>query len=165
MTVDPWAYGALGLIETRGLVGAIEATDAGLKAADVRLLGTEKADAGLVTVKFVGEVAAVKAAVDAGTAAAERVGHLVSSHVIPRPHPEMTIAIADNDLLFKVGGPAEYNVTRGRFELKPVNQFEALTGWKKHERTGQLVNQDPKGNPDTIEREVKFTLDHEPGKK
>lgn len=74
-------------------------------------------------------------------------------------------AIADNDLLFKVGGPAEYNVTRGRFELKPVNQFEARTGWKKHEKTGQLVNQDPKGNPDTIEREVKFTLDHEPGKK
>ena len=70
--VDPWAYGALGLIETRGLVAAIEAADAGLKAADVRLLGTEKADAGLVTVKFVGEVAAVKAAVDAGSSAAER---------------------------------------------------------------------------------------------
>ena len=67
MPVDPWAYGALGLIETRGLVGAIEATDAGLKAADVKLLGTEKADAGLVTVKFIGEVAAVKAAVDAGS--------------------------------------------------------------------------------------------------
>jgi microcompartment protein CcmL/EutN len=97
VTLDPWAHGALGLIETRGLVGAIEATDAGLKAADVRLLGTEKADAGLVTVKFVGEVAAVKAAVDAGSAAAERVGHLVASHVIPRPHSEMNIAIADND--------------------------------------------------------------------
>ncbi len=95
--VDPWAYGALGLIETRGLVGAIEAADAGLKAADVRLLGTEKADAGLVTVKFVGEVAAVKAAVDAGSSAAERVGHLISSHVIPRPHPEMTVAVNDND--------------------------------------------------------------------
>jgi ethanolamine utilization protein EutM len=95
--VDPWAYGALGLIETRGLVGAIEAADAGLKAADVRLLGTEKADAGLVTVKFVGEVAAVKAAVDAGSSAAERVGHLISSHVIPRPHPEMTVAVNDSD--------------------------------------------------------------------
>jgi microcompartment protein CcmL/EutN len=96
--VDPWAHGALGLIETRGLVGAIEATDAGLKAADVRLLGTERADAGLVTVKFIGEVAAVKAAVDAGSAAAERVGHLISSHVIPRPHPEMTIAVADDSV-------------------------------------------------------------------
>jgi microcompartment protein CcmL/EutN len=97
MPVDPWAYGALGLIETRGLVGAIEATDAGLKAADVKLLGTEKADAGLVTVKFIGEVAAVKAAVDAGSAAAERVGHLVSSHVIPRPHPEMNVVVADDE--------------------------------------------------------------------
>ena len=97
MPVDLWAYGALGLVETRGLVGAIEATDAGLKAADVKLLGTEKADAGLVTVKFIGEVAAVKAAVDAGSAAAERVGHLVAAHVIPRPHPEMTVAIEDND--------------------------------------------------------------------
>ena len=97
MPVDPWAYGALGLIETRGLVGAIEATDAGLKAADVKLLGTEKADAGLVTVKFIGEVAAVKAAVDAGSAAAERVGHLVAAHVIPRPHPEMNVAVEDND--------------------------------------------------------------------
>lgn len=94
---DPWAYGALGLIETRGLVGAIEATDAGLKAAEVRLLGTERADAGLVTVKFTGEVAAVKAAVDAGAAAAERVGHLVSAHVIPRPHPELTVAVADHE--------------------------------------------------------------------
>jgi microcompartment protein CcmL/EutN len=97
VTPDPWAFGALGLIETRGLVGAIEATDAGLKSADVRLLGTEKADAGLVTVKFVGEVAAVKAAVDAAAAAANRVGHLISAHVIPRPHPEMTIAINDTD--------------------------------------------------------------------
>ena len=97
MTPDPWAFGALGLIETRGLVGAIEATDAGLKAADVRLLGTERADAGLVTVKFVGEVAAVKAAVDAAAAAADRVGHLVSAHVIPRPHPEMTSAVNDTD--------------------------------------------------------------------
>src|SRR4030095_16666410 len=95
--VDPWAYGALGLIETRRLVGAIEATDDGLKEADVRLLGTEKADAGLVTVKFVGEVAAVKAAVDAGSAAAERVGHLISVHVIPRPPPALTIAVNDND--------------------------------------------------------------------
>ena len=91
------AQNALGLLETKGLVGAIEATDAGLKAADVRLLGTEKADAGLVTVKFVGEVAAVKAAVDAAAAAAERVGHLLSAHVIPRPHSEMSLVVADTD--------------------------------------------------------------------
>jgi microcompartment protein CcmL/EutN len=88
---------ALGLIETRGLVGAIEAADAGLKAAEVRLLGTERADAGLVTVKFLGETAAVKAAVDAGAAAAERVGQLVSVHVIPRPHDELTIVVEDDE--------------------------------------------------------------------
>jgi microcompartment protein CcmL/EutN len=85
------------LIETRGLVGAIEAADAGAKAANVRLLGTERADAGLVTVKFLGEVAAVKAAVDAGAAAAARVGHLVSAHVIPRPHDELGVVAEDDE--------------------------------------------------------------------
>lgn len=92
-----WSEEALGLIETRGLIGALEAADAGLKAADVRLLGTERADAGLVTVKFVGDVAAVKSAVDAGAAAAEKVGHLVSVHVIPRPSPDIGLALADDE--------------------------------------------------------------------
>lgn len=82
-----WTEQALGLIETRGLVGAIEAADAGLKAAPVELLGTERTDPALITVLFAGDVAAVKAAVDAGAAAAERVGELVSVHVIPRPYP------------------------------------------------------------------------------
>lgn len=76
---------ALGLIETKGLIAAIEAADAGLKAADVKLLAKYKADAMLVTVQFVGEVAAVRAAVDAGTQAASKLGTVVSSHVIPRP--------------------------------------------------------------------------------
>ncbi len=76
---------ALGLIETRGLVGAVEAADAMVKAAKVNLLGKEKSGAGLVTVMVRGEVGAVKAAVDAGSAAAKRVGELVSTHVIPRP--------------------------------------------------------------------------------
>jgi ethanolamine utilization protein EutM len=84
-----WTEQALGLIETRGLVGAIEAADAGVKAAPVTLLGTEQADAGLVTVLFAGDTAAVKSAVDAGSAAAARVGQLVSTHVIPRPDPEL----------------------------------------------------------------------------
>jgi microcompartment protein CcmL/EutN len=92
-----WSAEALGLIETRGLVGAIEAADAGLKAAQVRLAGTERADAGLVTVKFVGDTASVKAAVDAGAAAAERVGQLVSVHVIPRPHEELGIVAGDDE--------------------------------------------------------------------
>jgi hypothetical protein len=73
-------------------------------------------------------------------------------------------AIENNDVRFRVGGPAEYNVTRGRYDLGPVAQFEAMHEWKRNEKTGQLVNQ-AKGDPDTIEREIKFTLDHDPGKK
>ncbi len=84
---------ALGLIETRGLVGAIEAADAMTKAADVKLIGKERADAGLITVKIIGDVAAVRAAVDAGAAAAKRVGELVSAHVIPRPAEETEMLI------------------------------------------------------------------------
>lgn len=80
---------ALGMIETRGLVGAIEAADAMVKAANVKLIGKTHVGGGLVTVMVRGEVGAVKAAVDAGSAAAERVGHLVSRHVIPRPHEEV----------------------------------------------------------------------------
>ncbi len=77
---------ALGLIETRGLVAAIEAADAAVKAANVTLISWEKVGGGLVTILFRGDVAAVKAATDAGSAAAQRVGELVSVHVIPRPH-------------------------------------------------------------------------------
>ncbi|MFQ5703885.1 MAG: BMC domain-containing protein [Gemmatimonadales bacterium] len=80
---------ALGLIETRGLVGSIEAADAMVKAAPVSLLGKEKVGGGYVTVMVRGDVGAVKAATDAGAAAAERVGELVSVHVIPRPHQEI----------------------------------------------------------------------------
>ena len=76
---------ALGMIETRGLVGAVEAADAMVKAAKVTLLGKEKTGSGLVTVMVRGEVGAVKAATDAGQAAAKRVGELVTVHVIPRP--------------------------------------------------------------------------------
>lgn len=80
---------ALGLIETKGLVGAIEAADAMVKAAKVTLIGKEKVGGGFVTVMVRGEVGAVKAATDAGAAAARRVGELVSVHVIPRPHAEV----------------------------------------------------------------------------
>lgn len=79
---------ALGLIETRGLVGAIEAADAMVKAANVTLVGKEQVGGGLVTVLVRGDVGAVKAATDAGAAAAAKVGELISVHVIPRPHQE-----------------------------------------------------------------------------
>ena len=80
---------ALGMVETKGLVGAIEAADAMVKAANVSLVGYEKIGSGLVTVMVRGDVGAVKAATDAGAAAAERVGELISVHVIPRPHEEV----------------------------------------------------------------------------
>lgn len=79
---------ALGMIETKGLVGAIEAADAMVKAANVVLLGYEKIGSGLVTVMVRGDVGAVKAATDAGAAAAQRVGEVISVHVIPRPHTD-----------------------------------------------------------------------------
>ncbi|KQX68441.1 ethanolamine utilization protein EutM [Paenibacillus sp. V4I3] len=80
---------ALGLVETKGLVGSIEAADAMVKAANVRLVGKVHVGGGLVTVMVRGDVGAVKAATDAGAAAAEKVGELVSVHVIPRPHSDI----------------------------------------------------------------------------
>ncbi len=80
---------ALGMIETRGLVAAIEAADAMLKAANVELVGTEKIGSGLVSVMVRGDVGAVKAAVEAGADSASRLGELVATHVIPRPHADV----------------------------------------------------------------------------
>ena len=82
-------FEALGMLETIGLIGAVEAADAMVKTADVVLIGKEYIGAGYVTVMVRGEVGAVKAATDAGAAAARRVGELVSVHVIPRPHTEV----------------------------------------------------------------------------
>ena len=79
---------ALGMVETRGLIGAVEAADAMVKAANVRLIGKEQIGSGLVTVMVRGGVGAVKASVDAGAAAAKRVGDLYGVHVIPRPHDD-----------------------------------------------------------------------------
>ena len=84
---------ALGMVETRGLIGMIEAADAMVKAANVTLVGYEKIGAGFVTAIVRGDVAAVKAATDAGAAAARRVGELVSVHVIPRPHGSVDDAL------------------------------------------------------------------------
>ncbi len=90
---------ALGMIETRGLVGAIEAADAMVKAAKVTLIGKEKIGGGYVTVMVRGDVGAVKAATDAGAAAAEKVGELVSVHVIPRPHSEVEMILPKREEL------------------------------------------------------------------
>lgn len=83
------ALEALGMVETRGLVAAIEAADAMVKAANVQLIGTEKIGSGLVTVMVRGDVGAVKSAVEAGSASASRLGELVATHVIPRPHEDV----------------------------------------------------------------------------
>lgn len=84
---------ALGMVETRGLVGAVEAADAMVKAANVVLIGSEYVGGGYVTVMVRGDVGAVKAATDAGAAAAKRVGDLVSVHVIPRPHTDVEMIL------------------------------------------------------------------------
>jgi len=84
---------ALGMVETRGLIGAVEAADAMVKAANVVLIGSEYVGGGFVTVMVRGDVGAVKAATDAGAAAAKRVGELVSVHVIPRPHVDVEMIL------------------------------------------------------------------------
>lgn len=84
---------ALGMVETKGLVGAIEAADAMVKAANVVLIGSEYVGGGYVTVMVRGDVGAVKAATDAGAAAAKRVGELASVHVIPRPHADIEMIL------------------------------------------------------------------------
>ena len=83
------AQEALGMVETRGLTAAIDAADAMTKAAEVTLVGTEKIGSGLVTVMVRGDVGAVKAAVEAGESAASKLGELVATHVIPRPHADV----------------------------------------------------------------------------
>ena len=87
---------ALGMIETKGLVGSIEAADAMVKAANVRLIGKVLVGGGLVTVIVRGDVGAVQAAVDAGMAAAKRIGELVSVHVIPSPHSDVELILPDD---------------------------------------------------------------------
>jgi ethanolamine utilization protein EutM len=98
---------ALGMIETKGFVGAVEAADAMVKAANVVLVGREYIGAGYVTVLVRGDVGAVKAATDAGAAAARRVGELVSVHVIPRPHRDLEQVLASSGLIdsdYQIGG-------------------------------------------------------------
>ncbi|MBU1100980.1 MAG: BMC domain-containing protein [Bacteroidetes bacterium] len=123
---------ALGLIETKGLIGAIEAADAMLKAANVKLVSKEKSTATLVTVKIVGDVAAVKSAVDAGAAAASRVGQLVSTHVIPRPSEEIEQLITQNDRII---------VISRKKDVKPVKSEEANL-FSQEEKPEEKVSKD-----------------------
>ena len=104
---------ALGLIETRGLVAALEAADAAAKAASVRLAGIKKTVPALMTVQLVGETAAVRSAVDAGKAAAERVGTVVSTHVIPRPDADVARMQGLGDSVRSAQAPPQTRKTGG----------------------------------------------------
>ena len=114
---------ALGLIETRGLVAAIEAADAMVKAAKVRFLSRQKVKGGLVAILVAGDVGAVKAAVDAGAAAGKRVGTVVSSHVIPRPHNDIDAMIPDG--------------SQGNAQPDPKNETQQKSGPKKAKKRRQ----------------------------
>ncbi len=98
------ALQALGMVETRGLVPLIEATDAMVKAASVEVLGWDRVGGGMVTSFVRGDVAAVKASTDAGAAAAARLGEVVSVHVIPRPHEELAAALPQGPAPTRKGG-------------------------------------------------------------
>ena len=131
---------ALGMIETIGLVSALEAADAGLKAAQVRLLGRDYVRGGLVMVRFSGDVAAVQAAVDAGAAAARRVGAVFSAHVIPRAMPEVVRMLVSDPSPGQSGGSGGGSAsscgednTREAALAAPEDQapgMDVLSGWK-----------------------------------
>jgi len=116
---------ALGLVETKGLVGAIEVADVMLKTAAVRLIGIENTIAALLTVKIVGDTGAVKAAVDAGASAAEKIGELISCHVIPRPHEDTESIIYNQSDEINSGGAAA-NLTIEKVKAMPVRQLRSL---------------------------------------
>ena len=120
---------ALGLVETRGLVAAIEAADAMVKAANVILVGREKTDPALITVKVVGETAAVRSAVDAGAAAAKRVGELISSHIIPQPDEQMVTLLPEISE-GKVEAPKETYV-----EPSPIKETKVKPTIKKEKKS------------------------------
>jgi ethanolamine utilization protein EutM len=121
---------ALGMVETRGLIGAVEAADAMVKAANVILIGKEYIGSGYVTVFVRGDVGAVKAATDAGAAAARRVGELVSVHVIPRPHVEVERVLAQRG----IAAPAQLAATADRGQLPAGDNNNSLSGSNTKER-------------------------------
>lgn len=121
---------ALGLIETKGLIGAIEAADAMLKAANVKLVNKEKITAAMVTVEVTGEVAAVQAAIDAGAEAAKRVGQLLSVHIIPRPDDQLDEIVPSIEVLDKVEKPkkkSENKISEKKEITEPVAEPVEVT--------------------------------------
>jgi ethanolamine utilization protein EutM len=120
---------ALGLVETKGLVGAIEAADAMVKAAEVSILNRELVEGGIVIVKVYGEVGAVRAAVSAGATAAGRVGHLLGSHIIPRPDNQIDgILVDENTVSINSSGLEAMTVTQLRQHVRTLGDTFPLQG-------------------------------------
>ena len=138
---------ALGMVETKGFVGAVEAADAMVKAANVQLIGKEYIGAGYVTIFVRGDVGAVKAATDAGAAAARRVGELISVHVIPRPHGEVERVLPKGDaiLLLQQAGVTQYWPVIQAFEdayyrlPTGAELSEQFRRWRTSQMTGYLL--------------------------
>ncbi len=138
---------ALGLIETKGLVGAIEAADAMLKAANVKLIGKEYVGGALVVIKIIGDVAAVKSSVDAGASAAQRVGHLVSTHVIPRPDDQLETILYSTKKNLKA--KAKRKTKRKIEDASQTNLFEVKTDEEiSEEKTNEQKNTEQSYLPD-----------------
>lgn len=142
---------ALGLIETKGLVAAIESADAMLKAAEVSLLEKTYVGGGLVTVMVCGDVGAVKAATDAGAAAAQRVGELLSVHVIPRPHQELNDVVVSTTVLKQTEAPMTASE-----ETKAEAETEAEAApAAKEEVSGEIETKEVSGEiPDELNMEA-----------
>ena len=143
---------ALGMVETRGLIASIEAADAMVKAAQVQLLGKEKVQAGLVTIFIVGETAAVKSAIDAGAAAAQRVGELVSTHIIPRPDDQIDDIISGRASAEKISRKQE-----------PIVEKRSSRRTKQIQKQEEIVVEESKPVPEpssssTIDRLKKEAL-------
>lgn len=144
---------ALGLIETKGLIGAIEAADAMAKAANVKIINKEKSSAGLVTIKIEGEVAAVKAAVDAGAIAAQKVGQLVGAHVIPRPADEMDFIVGDTS---NISVPSKINKTVKKIK-KNTDQVPLFEKHQEEPPKSKEISESQILENDSIEQETLTT--------
>ncbi len=144
---------ALGLLETHGLIAAIEATDAMLKAANVRLIRQERTVPALITCTIAGETAAVRAAIDAGRAAAERVGTVVSAHVIPRPASDVRAAVGMGEAPAMASAPsAKTDTTKGDitdtdYDAMTVAELRRLARGRADENfSGRTISKASKGD-------------------
>tara|TARA_B100000315_G_scaffold260929_1_gene327598 strand:+ start:9661 stop:10137 length:477 start_codon:yes stop_codon:yes gene_type:complete len=148
---------ALGLVETRGLVASIEAADAMVKAANVILVGKEVTKGALVTIKILGETGAVKASVEAGASAAEKVGEVVSTHIIPRPDKAVEEVFLDTDKV-----PSSTSITSKT--TAPSDDLEKMTVHQLRRYARSITNigivgrQISRANRQTLLREIRKTL-------